>query len=726
MKKIKTVKIKEIDGSIGEESYAITADAKDVDMSNGRDVQETIGTINIDKDGNIATQLKNKISKNNIVDNLESSDPNKVLSANQGKILGDKISEKPYYFNNIEDMKKANLKAGDMAITLGYYESNDGGKAEYIIRQSVSTDIDDDAFTIFLSNGLIGALIIKDDIVNVKTIGAKTQQYSTKKEESFYDNKNIITKTIAYLNSVNATQYKGSLTLYFPIGYYGFSETHIYRRAGLKFKGEPNFPRVDTSNKNYTNGVVIVPLNNNQEYIWKIGGAPEVDSTAYADENRFMINSDIDGLTFSTVGYDNVYKWARYGLLLDGVLYSHYGKLYFYNFRGCPIGIRSSWEDYFDILNFRRVADVTTPCLHFLPVSGILSSANNISGCYFNYMMFENCGGDLIYADTNSNYIHNEIGTINIEDGFATMPGQSASTYNSQEDLSNAHHCAVIKGAMLKSVINAINYNETAHPNWPAIIIDETGEKYIRDSIFCIENSEKTQYIINTLNISTYNKEIAILRAMSSYNERQDSFIAGQINYLMEDSANYTNYDVWFEVNRFPYIKVGNFCKNSHIGSRAHEKAIPAGYIDLTEMPYISGASNGGRLYGDHGYVPFSKANIYLKKRTDNNSCISAFRWPYPYDATKEYKIIFYVKGNENEPLGVQLGSSNSNATFCSVSITSATGGWQALRTKINATQNLDLNTWVYVNSKGYAAETVGIVGISVIELDKENSEGSV
>ena len=133
MKKIKTVKIKEIDGSIGEESYAITADAKDVDMSNGRSVQETIGTININEDGNIATQLKNKISKNNIVDNLETSDPNKVLSANQGKVLGNAITtleekseKKPYYFNTVADMKDAIfLKEGDIAIVLetdNYYE----------------------------------------------------------------------------------------------------------------------------------------------------------------------------------------------------------------------------------------------------------------------------------------------------------------------------------------------------------------------------------------------------------------------------------------------------------------------------------------------------------------------------------------------------------------------------------------------------------------------------
>ena len=65
MDKIKTVKIKNPDGSISEETYTISVDAKNVDMKNGKDLQNTIGDINIDTDGNIAEQLDNL--KNNKV-----------------------------------------------------------------------------------------------------------------------------------------------------------------------------------------------------------------------------------------------------------------------------------------------------------------------------------------------------------------------------------------------------------------------------------------------------------------------------------------------------------------------------------------------------------------------------------------------------------------------------------------------------------------------------------
>ena len=63
MDKIKTVKIKNPNGSVSEETYTISVDAKDVDMKNGKDLQDTIGDINVDRDGSVAEQLKNIIER---------------------------------------------------------------------------------------------------------------------------------------------------------------------------------------------------------------------------------------------------------------------------------------------------------------------------------------------------------------------------------------------------------------------------------------------------------------------------------------------------------------------------------------------------------------------------------------------------------------------------------------------------------------------------------------
>ena len=68
MDKIKTVKIKNSDDSISEETYTISVDARNVDMANGKELQETIGDINIDRDGSIAKQLKNIIERLEILE----------------------------------------------------------------------------------------------------------------------------------------------------------------------------------------------------------------------------------------------------------------------------------------------------------------------------------------------------------------------------------------------------------------------------------------------------------------------------------------------------------------------------------------------------------------------------------------------------------------------------------------------------------------------------------
>lgn len=83
-----------------------------------------------------------------------------------GESVEIKLNKKPYYYNNVADMKAdTKLKAGDMAVTLGYYELNDGGGAEYRIVKTSDKYIED------LDNSLKAELIAQDKI-NVKQLGA--------------------------------------------------------------------------------------------------------------------------------------------------------------------------------------------------------------------------------------------------------------------------------------------------------------------------------------------------------------------------------------------------------------------------------------------------------------------------------------------------------------------------------------------------------------------------
>ena len=165
MDKIKTVKIKNEDGTVNTESYYISADARNIDMANGYDVQETIGIINVDNDGSIADQLDD-------------------LRINARKEV--------YYFNSIADMKMADLKVGDCVSTLGYYKINDGGASNYKI---VYNGHDDGGSYIALNNGLFAELIIENNIIESAQFGVKADNST--------DNLSFIKNLINFIKTQN-------------------------------------------------------------------------------------------------------------------------------------------------------------------------------------------------------------------------------------------------------------------------------------------------------------------------------------------------------------------------------------------------------------------------------------------------------------------------------------------------------------------------------------------
>ena len=173
MNKIKTIKIKNQDDTLSEETYTIAADAINIDMKNKNNLQEVIGDINAKQEGSIEEQLKDKVDKNSIENSLDSSRTDKVLSAKQGKILGDTLNKKTYYCKTIAEMVADNkLKNGDLVITEGYYSANDDGAAEYLIRNIKSDDVNDGGSIHFLNNNLVAELIVKD-YITPEMFGAK-------------------------------------------------------------------------------------------------------------------------------------------------------------------------------------------------------------------------------------------------------------------------------------------------------------------------------------------------------------------------------------------------------------------------------------------------------------------------------------------------------------------------------------------------------------------------
>lgn len=166
-----------------------------------------------------------EILYSDVIDNLNSTETQKPLSAKQGKILKSLTDQKPYYFDTVALMKAGDLSSGDYVITKGYYSANDGGGANYYITNSSSTSECQEE----LENGLYANLIVKNKILNIKQIGAKG--------DGITDDTNKIEKAINYFhvgtdadNQNYATVLLANYpdaggTIYFPKGVYCISST---------------------------------------------------------------------------------------------------------------------------------------------------------------------------------------------------------------------------------------------------------------------------------------------------------------------------------------------------------------------------------------------------------------------------------------------------------------------------------------------------------------------
>lgn len=82
------------------------------------------------------------------------------------------------HFNSVADMKAdTTLEATYYVKTLGYYEANDGGGADYLIREATAEDIDDGGSIHFISNGLVAELISdKPFVIKPELLSGTTDQ----------------------------------------------------------------------------------------------------------------------------------------------------------------------------------------------------------------------------------------------------------------------------------------------------------------------------------------------------------------------------------------------------------------------------------------------------------------------------------------------------------------------------------------------------------------------
>lgn len=432
------------------------------------------------------------------------------------------------------------LKQGQHVKTRGYYEINDGGSAEYIIvSETNETELKEG-----LNNGLFAKLIIHNNTINIKQLGAKSQYQDTNK----FDIKNYI---LAYINYSDSKEYK--LNLYIPSGLYYCSATEITSIKGFSIYGDEDF------NQDYANGTIISSLIDNQDYILKIGNTTEYtknwslknicfttcDLTYDSEENCFKFN------------YNHMKRITNSCLYLIYACYGLTDNLFFRCINGMAFKMASCWENYFGLLNFRGISNHNSSTVCFDTRDTTLQANANITACNFEKMMFEGIHGDLIELGATNRMSHCHFGEINIEDH--SLWGEDV-TYTTITDENigdipeNINHKAIFanKGGSLNSIIDSLNIN-----NFSVNYYEYDNEYYIFDNIIRLERDyAPVNMIIDNINIVGMSKNCAIIN-QNDFKPYVDN------NITINNILNATSKDLYFDVAGFNYIT----CKSDIIGT---------------------------------------------------------------------------------------------------------------------------------------------------------------
>ena len=303
-------------------------------------------------------------------------------------ILLNYVNVTKVYNTTVEMLEDTNLKNSMKVKTLGYYEINDGGGAEYYISDLENNEYYQES----LQNNLFANLLISNNEINFKQIGGRPQKLDGTK----YDNKIYLERFVSKFSNL---KYKP--ILYIPRGIYYFSETNINIQYSITLKGDLNLL------ENY--GSVITSYNENQDYVWKVGNTTDFRTV------NFNI---LGGLTFSSANftfnedYNDLHidyiKKCNSTLIFNQVTFGVFENLVFYYNDGTAFSLKSCYELHFKKLFFRACYGFDSDKMLFLEnISGSNSSANT-----FDEIMFEDTEGNLIGFDSHSNFVNNIIKSL--------------------------------------------------------------------------------------------------------------------------------------------------------------------------------------------------------------------------------------------------------------------------------------------------------------------------
>ena len=333
------------------------------------------------EDGNYSDEIPFSMDANEVIDEDNLS-------------VSFKLNKKPYYFDNVASMKSSKLKAGDCCITLGYYETNDGGGATYQIRTKTKSDVEDNGSIHFIGNNFVAELIFKDSKINVKQFGAKGDGEN--------DDTQAIQSAIDYCKSKVINNMTGNSTIIIPGGKYLITDTIVtYPYVRLKTSGsvimtttiDKELIKLEATNDNLSlveynlailidgsEGLRLENTNNNASN--SIG----INVVNYRNINRKTCNFTMKSIALS--GFNIGIKLSTYNIYL--IKFEELSN-------SCNIGIQfgdaTNHEQYNSGENivFNRCAFVNTTAIRFY---------TSAIDCNFNNCSFDYCG--VLFEDMNN------------------------------------------------------------------------------------------------------------------------------------------------------------------------------------------------------------------------------------------------------------------------------------------------------------------------------------
>ena len=552
-------------------------------------------------------------------------------------------------FDTVADMQSAtNLTNGSYAKTLGYYAVNDGGGATYKITNSTSNLYHQETLT----GGLYANLIVDNNTINFRQLGATPCIYPDVTNKT--DSKNYLLE-YETLCANNNMQYK----LFIPNGLWFFTETLITRHLGVNIVGETNFSRSDYS------GTIILPYQDNQAYIWKIGGVADYSNKSAIPVAQMVTQTNLDNLTFSTGTFIEAlkYKVSVGCLILDRVDFSTIPNLNIMHFNGNGLVVRTSWEITIGNLMFRNHSGFGTNQMLWDDSSSVTGVSPNISAFDINYLMSEGCDGPLLYSAPISGASHNHIGHINIENAFSSGT-KSTLTEADAEYIDTYIPIDLITGFFRSLMIDSINFFDN---NAQKTTDEEENVYYFRSLFADIEHATSDYYsrfnvVVGELSARIISAYEYLVHSVNSYT--YNKLTIGSLNSL--DNFKEMIFDMKFGMR----ISIGN-----NVPER---------------LPCLMHSPNDAINFVGNGRNPSS-----IRPSTDKNVLYSDIKAP------SYGKLVAYTEGGTNE---IALRNSFGSSIKCRIlyrTISDNAGTIFAFRCKYNDS-NTSTNTNITASTDNY------------------------